>query len=155
MGAGAAEMGGADPNAAFQVGDAQIGKAQIGEARIGEARIGDARIADATDIRTGPDPADPGPDPAAPDGVPGGAPDLTPGPAPDRAHDWGEQAGEVARGWLPALGAILEGFWDGLVGNPADRAGDAYAVAYDIGAFVPTLIVDIWNFIVGFFTGFF
>lgn len=72
-----------------------------------------------------------------------------------RARDWGEQAGEASRGFLPVLGDIFEGFWDGLVGNSPDEAADAYQFSYEVGAFVPDVAVATWDFLVGFVQGFF
>lgn len=75
--------------------------------------------------------------------------------AENQARDLGQQAGEASRGFLPVLGDIIEGFWDGLIGNTADGPTDAYEVSYQIGAFIPDLIVTAWDFLTGFVQGFF
>lgn len=75
--------------------------------------------------------------------------------ADNRARDLGEQAGEASRGFMPVLGDIFEGFWDGLVGNAPDGSTDAYEASYEIGSFVPDMIIAVWDFLTGFLQGFF
>ncbi len=72
-----------------------------------------------------------------------------------QARDLGEKAGAETQEWLPTIGDLIEGFWDGLWQLEADGASDAYANAYAVGAFVPEALAAIWNFLVGFVSALF
>lgn len=72
-----------------------------------------------------------------------------------RAREIGERAGAEAQGFLPTIGDLIEGFWDGLWLLERDGTSEAYVNAYTAGAFVPEALGAIWNFLTGFIDGLF